>query len=111
MASRICRKCRQSICFVVRGSAMKKGVFVLVAFLGALGIGLFWFDGFVENRAEEARKAGFAQCEAENAKKEVVEAKKEKEVQNENNIKKAVIWAERAIDDDTTQRLYDNGIL
>lgn len=90
---------------------MKKELFALVAFLGALGIGLFWFNGFIENRAKEARATGFAQCEAENAKKEVVEAKKEKEVQNVKEYKKAVIWAERAIDDDTTQRLYDNGIL
>lgn len=90
---------------------MKKELFALVAFFGALGIGLFWLSGFIENRAEEARKAGFAQCEAENAKKEAVEAKKEKEVQNVKEYKKAVILATRAIDDDTTQQLYDNGIL
>lgn len=90
---------------------MKKELFVLVAFLGALGIGLFWFNGFIENRAKEARATGFAQCEAENAKKEVCLINSKLESVKNENIKKAVIWAERAIDDDTTQRLYDNGIL
>lgn len=90
---------------------MTKGLFVLAAFLGALGIGLFWFDGFIKDRVDDARKAGFAKCEAELAKKEIVVNEKAKEVQNEKERKKAVVWAERAIDDDDTQRLYDSGIL
>lgn len=90
---------------------MKKELFVLVAFLGALGIGLFWFNGFIENRAKEARATGFAQCEAENAKKEVVEAKKEKVVQNEKNIKKAVIYSKPNANRDELLKLMHNNQL
>lgn len=90
---------------------MKKGLFALVAFLGALGIGLFWLSGFIENRAKEARKAGFAQCEAEFAKKEAVEAKKEKEVQNENNIKKAVIYSKPNLNREQLLKLMHNNQL
>lgn len=81
--------------------------------LGLLVIGLilFWLDWQTEKRITAARLEGYAQCEAEFAKNEVKKSENENEVQNERNYKKAVIWSERAIDDDTTQRLYDNGIL
>lgn len=88
---------------------MKKELFALVAFLGALGIGLFWFNGFIENRAKEARATGFAQCEAENAKKEVKKSEKEKEVQNVKEYKNAVIWARsNANRDELLKLMYNN---
>lgn len=90
---------------------MKKSVFALVAFLGALGLGLFWFNGFVENRVEGARVTGFAQCEAEYAKKAVVEAKKEKEVQNVKEYKKAVIYSKPNANRDELLKLMHNNQL
>lgn len=72
---------------------MKKYLFLLAAFLGALGIGLFWFGGFIENLKETSHAAGKAQCEAEQAKKVVAITDKEKEVQNVQIRKEAIVWS------------------
>lgn len=50
---------------------MKKYIFFLAAFLGALGIGLFWLSGFIENLKETSHAAGIAECEAKQAKLEI----------------------------------------
>lgn len=71
---------------------MKKYLFLLAAFLGALGIGLFWLSGFIENIKEASHAAGKAECEAEQAKKVVAITDKEKEVQNVQSRKAAIVW-------------------
>lgn len=72
---------------------------------------LSWVEFQTEKRVAAARLEGKAKCEAEYAKNEVKKTEREKALQNEKFNKKAIIWSKRAIDDDTVQRLYDNGIL
>ena len=72
---------------------MKRYLFFLAAFLGALGIGLFWLKGFVENLKETSHAAGYAECEVKQAKKIVVVTNKEKEAQNVQDRKMAIVWS------------------
>lgn len=72
---------------------MKKYSFILAAFLGALGIGLFWFGGFIENLKETSHAAGKAECMAEYADKKVKVAEKRKKVQNVQIRKEAIVWS------------------
>lgn len=72
---------------------------------------LLWIDRQTDKREKSAFKQGYSQCETEFAKKEVCLINSKLESVKNENIKKAVIGATRAIDDDATQRLYDNEIL
>ncbi len=40
-------------------------LFLLVIILGALGLGLFWLSGVIDERADAAYAAGKAECKAE----------------------------------------------
>lgn len=73
---------------------MKRYLFFLAAFLCALGIGLFWFNGFIANLQKTSYAAGKAECEAKQAKKVVAITDKAKEVQNVQTRKAAIVWSQ-----------------
>lgn len=72
---------------------MRKGLFLLASFLGALGIGLFWFSGFIENLKETSLQAGKAECRAEYLQNQIKKSENNLEVKNVQIRKEAVIWA------------------
>lgn len=72
---------------------MKKYVFFLAAFLCALGIGLFWFGGFIENLTETSHAAGKAECEVAFMKSQVKQSEIKQEVQIVQTRKEAVVWS------------------
>lgn len=90
----------------------------LALWLGRIGIGvlfvgliLVWLDWQTDKRVAAARLEGKAQCEAEYAKDETKKMEKEKEVQNEKNIKKAVIWASPNLNRSELLKLMHNNQL
>lgn len=72
---------------------MEKRLFMLAAFLGALGMFLFWFSGVIENIENSAIARGKAECradyEAKYAKAAIIKEEKKQNV----DIQKAKIRA------------------
>lgn len=72
---------------------MKKYIVLLVAFLGALELLLFWVSGIIDERAKAAHAAGMAECKAEQSQMVVNEFNKRQEVQNVQTRKTVIVWS------------------
>lgn len=72
---------------------MQKRLFILAAFLGALGIILFWFSCVIENIENSAVKRGKAECTADYEAKSVKAAIIKEEKKQNVDIQKAKIRA------------------
>lgn len=90
---------------------MSNRLFLLVLFLGALVLGLFWFSGVIENLEKNAYAAGKAECEAEQSKKNVIITNQQKEVENVQERKKAIIWSQANADRTELLRRMHSGQL
>lgn len=68
-------------------------LYLLIAFLGTVGLGLFWLSGVIDDRVEAAREAGKAECVAEQAKKVAVTINQKEEVKIVQDRKAAIVWS------------------